>query len=73
MQHLCNIIEMENSYYYITTENGKMIAGSATNIGIMPEVVIDYDDEISYDENLYNLYEALCEYDAQKGEENDED
>lgn len=58
------IIEMENgNYYHVERRGDTLVAGTACNWGIIPCVEIKYDEDISEDANLCNLYDALKEYD----------
>ena len=67
MAEYLGIITMDSGeYYYVERQNDKLVAGGARNWGIMPEVEIEYDNDISTDSNLERLYEALQEYDYSK-------
>ena len=57
-----NTFEFESGdYCYVGYKDGKLFAGSATNSGIMHDVEIDYDKDLSVDENLERLYNAVIE------------
>lgn len=57
-----NVIEFPNGeYVYIEYKGGKLVAGSATNNGIIPEYEIDYDNSVSADVNIQNLYDVITE------------
>lgn len=57
-----NMIEFPSGdYVYVGYEDGKMFAGSATNVGIIHEVELDYDHDKSVDDNLHDLYDAVSE------------
>lgn len=56
------IIEFENGdYFYVDYIDGKLVAGGATNTGIIPEYEIDYDEDDSFDGNLSRLYDTIIE------------
>lgn len=56
------VIEFECGKYFTVERNGdKLIAGSATNTGIIPEFEIEYDENKSEDENLQDLYDKIVE------------
>lgn len=56
--------EMDDGRYLnVELKNGKLYAGSATNSGIMQEYSIDYDSDVSLDQNLQNLYDKITEED----------
>lgn len=58
------IIEMESgNYYHFERRGDTLVAGSVCNWGIIPDVTIDYDETISEDDNLCNLYDAVREHD----------
>ena len=58
------IIEMESgNYYHFERRENTLVAGSICNWGIIPDVVIKYDEDISEEDNLCNLYDAVREYD----------
>ena len=47
---------------YVELDNtGKLVAGTATNAGIVADYGIPYDINVSLDENLNNLYETIIE------------
>lgn len=48
-------------YLYVDVQDDKLIAGSATNTGIIAEYSIDIDDDFGVDWNLQNLYDAIVE------------
>jgi hypothetical protein len=55
-----NIIEFPSGdYVYVDYQNGKLVAGGATNQGIMPEYEIDFDEDLSVEANLENLYDEI--------------
>ena len=57
-----NTFEFESGdYCYVGYKDGKLFAGSATNSGIMHDVEINYDKDLSVDENLERLYNAVIE------------
>lgn len=57
-----NVIEFPSGdYVYVGYEDGKMFAGSATNVGVIHEVELDYDHDKSVDANLQDLYDAVSE------------
>lgn len=57
-----NIIEFPNGdYVYVEYKDGKLIAGGATNTGIIPEYELAYDHDSSVDENLADLYDKILE------------
>lgn len=59
-----NVIELDNgNYYYFEKVGDKLIAGTASNCGIFRDVVIDYDEDASIDENISRLYDKVVEYD----------
>lgn len=68
-----NMFEMPNGeVMYVEYLNGQLIGGPATNAGIIPLVTIDYDDDLTVDANLQNVYDELLEnldwdYDAETG------
>ena len=54
---MSNIFEFEDgTYYYVEKKDDKLIAGSACNVGLIPEFEIPYDDSFSYDQNLETMY-----------------
>lgn len=53
------IFEGKNGVYGVEWKNGKLYAGGITNAGVRPEYELDYDDDLSPDENLQRLYEKL--------------
>lgn len=55
-----NIIEFPSGdYVYVDFQNGKLIAGGCTNNGIIPEYEIDFDEDLSVEANLENLYDEI--------------
>lgn len=55
-------LELQNGEKFaghIEYKDGKLIAGGATNTGILPEYSIDYDWDMSVDANLNNLCELI--------------
>ena len=55
------IMEFEDAYYHIVKRDNELIAGSACNVGITPEIVIEWDDEIGEYGNLEKMNEVLTE------------
>lgn len=65
-----NVIEFPNGeYVHIEYKDGKIVAGGATNTGIIPQYEIEYDHDISVDDNIQNLYDLITEKDPDKLEE----
>lgn len=57
-----NVLEFPSKdYVYVGYEDGKMFAGGATNVGVIHEVELDYDNDKSVDANLQDLYDAVVE------------
>lgn len=57
-----NMFEMPNGeVVYVEYLNGQLIAGPATNTGIIPLVTIDYDEDMTVDGNLEAVYNELLE------------
>lgn len=57
-----NVLELsDGDYMYVEYKDGKLYAGPATNVGLMPVVTIDYDRDLSVDQNLQNLYDEIEE------------
>ena len=59
-----NIISLSNGgYKYIdyNPEENTLIAGGATNTGIIPEYSVNYDFDYSFDQNLQNLVDTVDE------------
>lgn len=60
-----NILEFpnggDNIVLYVEYKDGKLIAGSATNAGIIPEFEIEYDKDFDLDWNLNVLYNVIVE------------
>lgn len=57
-----NVIEFDSGdYVYLDYEDGKLIAGSATNNGIIPEFEIEYDWDSSLDTNIEAIYDMIVE------------
>lgn len=55
-----NIIEFPSGdYVYVDYQDGKLIAGGATNHGIIPEYEVDFDEDLGVDANLENLYDEI--------------
>ena len=64
--------EMPNGEYFgVQYKDGKLVAGSITNTGMLNEYEIDYDEDFSLDENLSNLYETISEENYQPESEED--
>ena len=56
------IMEFPNGdYFYVNKTDNTLSLGSATNNGFIPEYEIDYDDDLSLDMNLQNLYDYALE------------
>lgn len=58
-----NIMEFEDgSYLYVvlSPENERLMACAACNAGLVTAFEIEYDYEVSLDENLANLYEVYA-------------
>lgn len=53
------VFELDNGTYYCEKDGNTLIAGGACNWGIIPEVEIEYDPDISMDANIERLYEAI--------------
>lgn len=51
----------DGSYLYVKWNNGKLTAGGVTNTGMIPEYEMDYDSDISVDQNLNNFYDYIIE------------
>lgn len=59
-----NMISLSNGdYKYIdyNPEENTLIAGGATNAGIIPEYLVNYDFDYSFDQNLQNLVDTVDE------------
>ena len=57
-----NILELPNGdVLYLDYNEGNLIAGSATNLGVVPEHEIRYDWDLSLDQNIQNLYDFILE------------
>ena len=59
-----NILSLPNGdYVYVdyNPETNELIAGGATNSGIIPDYSIEYDVDFSLDENLQALYDKIIE------------
>lgn len=60
-----NILEFpnggDNIVLNVEYKDGKLIAGSATNAGIIPEFEIEYDKDFNLDWNLNVLYDVIVE------------
>ena len=68
-----NVIEFPSGdYVYVTVEDGKLIAGSATNTGIMHEYELDIDGEEPTDSELQELYELIIKEHPEYEDEIDE-
>lgn len=48
-------------YMYIDYHKGNLVAGHATNAGMISEIEIEYDENKSIDRNLQDLYDAIVE------------
>ena len=56
------IIEFPNGdYLYVEYKDGKLSAGGVTNTGMIPEYEMNYDNDISVDQNLNNFYDYIIE------------
>ena len=69
MQYI-GIIELENGDYYEVFKiesDGKnyLEAGACTNTGFLSYYGIDYDDDVTLDENIERLYDHVVECKAQ--------
>ena len=59
---MSNIFEFDDgSYYYIDKIGDNLIAGTACNVGLIPQYEIKYDDSFSYDQNLETLYYEILD------------
>lgn len=57
-----NVIEFPSGdYVYVEVEDGKLVAGGATNTGIMHEYELDIEGEEPTDSELQELYELIIE------------
>ena len=57
-----NIIEFPNGeYVYVDVEDGKLIAGGATNTGIIHEYEMDIDGEEPTDAELQDMYDMIVD------------
>ena len=57
-----NIFEFDDgTYYYVGTQDGKLVAGGCCNWGIIPEYEIPYDESFDYDQNLETLYYEILD------------
>lgn len=70
MEYLGIMEEQETEYYhswmyYIYRKGNKLIAGSATNTGYLPIIEIEYDTDMSLDENLLELYNTIIDYECE--------
>lgn len=67
-----NIIEFPNGdYVYIEYKDGKIYAGDATNNGIIHKYEVDYDNALSVEQNIQNLYDKIVENEPKLVEELD--
>lgn len=67
------IMEFPNGdYFYVNKTGNTLSLGSATNNGFISEYEIDYDDDLSLDMNLQNLYDYALESNPQLMNESDE-
>ncbi len=60
----------DGTYFYVQKKGNSLIAGNATNTGIIPEFEIEYDEDKSEDENLQDLYDIIIEEHPEFLEEN---
>lgn len=51
----------DGTIYYVALENGKLIAGTMLDNDLGRHYEVDYDEDLSYDENLDNLYSEIIE------------
>lgn len=59
---MSNVFEFDDgTYYYVEREDDKLIAGTACNVGLIPEFEIPYDESFSYDQNLETLYYEILD------------
>ena len=57
-----NILDFPSGdYVYLDYKDGRLIAGSATNTGIIPEFSMKYDHSKSVDGNILDLYDIILE------------
>lgn len=57
-----NILEFPSGdYLYVDYDDGKLIAGGATNTGIIHDFELDYDETKSEDKNIQALYDKIIE------------
>lgn len=57
-----NVVSFPNGeYFYYEVRGDKMVAGGATNTGLIPEFELDYDPDIPRDANIENLYTYMVE------------
>ena len=56
------IFEFDNGdYVYVDIRGHKLIAGGATNMGIIPEFEMELDYDKSIEENLADFYYLICD------------
>lgn len=61
------IMEFDSgSYYYIERQGDKLVAGTCCNTGLLPELEMDYDWDVSEEENLQELHQMLWYHDFSK-------
>ena len=60
----------DGTYFYVQKKGNSLIAGNATNTGIIPEFEIEYDEDKSENENLQDLYDIIIEEHPEFLEEN---
>ena len=53
------MLEINESVIYVEKHDDKLIAGTATNCGMIPQYETEYDDTFSMDENLQELIEVI--------------
>jgi len=53
------MVEVDESVIYIEKHDNKLIAGTATNCGIVPQYEHTIDDCFSLDENIQALIETI--------------
>ena len=67
------VMEFPNGEYFYVNKTGNTLSiGSATNNGFIPEYEIDYDEDLSLDMNLQNLYDYALESNPQLMDESNE-
>ena len=65
-----NMFEMPNGeVVYVEYLDGKLIGGTATNVGLIPMSEVEYDEDLTVDANLEALYDKLTEEYSWEAEE----